>query len=564
MSDRYPPRPVRATLAQLDPTIGDLDHNAEQILAAIERASHDGADLVVTPELALLGYPPRDLLLREGVVERSWIAMERIARLCTRTTALVGLPVRAEGSSRPLRNGVAVCRHGRIEAVYAKRLLPTYDVFDEDRYFSPGDRPLVVEVAGERVGVLVCEDCWQSDDVGGLRHYASDPVADSLAAGATTLAVLSASPYTRGKDRRHAARLASIARRGVALVAVNQVGGNDDLVFDGRSRAFAADGTPLAELAAFENEVRTVDLRGTLRQPATHAMGEEEEVVRALVAGIRDYLRKTGHREALLGISGGIDSALVATLASIAIGAERVTGVLLPSRHSSQHSIDDALDLAGRLGLKAAPSVPIERAHAALQATLGEALPPLGGRCDGLVDENLQSRIRGVLLMALSNATGAIVLSTGNKSEMAAGYATLYGDMNGGLAPLGDVPKLLVYAASRHLNAHFDRYGFASPPIPERSIEKAPSAELKPDQTDQDTLPPYAVLDAIVEGWIDRQESAEAIATRTGIDLELVRRWAATIDRMQYKRDQAAVVLKVSPRTFGRGRPMPIASRWKP
>jgi len=544
---------VRVTLAQLNPIIGDIDGNSVAIEAAIEAGAHDRSDLVVTSELAVLGYPPRDLLLRQGVAARCEDAVKRIAARCTKTTALIGFPQPWPRRPRPFRNAVAVCARGAIQAVYAKRLLPTYDVFDEDRYFTPGETPVMVEIAGERVAVLVCEDLWRSDDVGTARRYTLDPVRDAMTDGATALAVLSASPFVLGKDKRHAEQLAAIAGNAVHVIAVNQSGGNDDLVFDGRSRAYASGCGLVARLAAFRSETRTIELASAAIDDLLTT--REDETIDAIVCGIADYLRKTGHRTALLGLSGGIDSALVATLAAIAIGRANVTGVLLPSRHSSRGSIDDALDSARRLGLRAAPIVPIEAGHDALRRTLGGVVPNV----EGIVDENIQSRLRGTILMALSNASGAIALTTGNKSEIAVGYATLYGDMNGGLAPIGDVPKTMVYALARHLNLHHARYGFDAPPIPQSSIDKVPSAELRPDQSDQDSLPPYEMLDAIVEGWIDRDDSVDAIVARTGIDIEIVRRWCKSIDRMQYKRDQAAVILKISPRAFGRGRPMPIA-----
>jgi NAD+ synthetase len=555
---------MRATLAQLDPTVGDLDGNAAHLLAAVERAEHDGAELLVAPELATIGYPPRDLLLREGIAERCRAIVERIAAACSRVTALIGFPERLPEGRRPFRNAVAVCRRGRVEAIYAKRLLPTYDVFDEDRYFESGDAPLIVEVGRERVGVLVCEDLWRSADAavesgGSVRRFREDPLVDVLLRGATTLAILSASPFVRGKDERHRERLSEIGRRGVPVIAVNQVGANDDLVFDGRSRAIGSDGATIARLAAFGTEVRTVDLRSSV--PVVDE-GEDPhaELCDALVAGIRGYFAKTGHASALLGLSGGIDSALVAALAVAALGPERVVGVLMPSRYSSGHSVEDALDSAARLAI-ATRTVPIEPAHDALERSLRSALGAEASRFDGLPAENLQSRIRGTILMGLANAANALVLTTGNKSELAVGYATLYGDLNGGLAPIGDLPKTTVAVLARWLNEHHRRYGFARPPIPPRSIEKPPSAELRPDQTDQDSLPPYEVLDAIVEERIERERSVAAIARLRGLDETLVARWCRTIDRMQYKRDQAAVILKVSPRAFGRGRPMPIAGR---
>ncbi len=557
---------MRITLAQLNPTVGDLTGNSALIAAAIDQAEAERADLLITPELAVLGYPPRDLLLRSGMAERSRQAVEALAVRTRRVTALIGFAEPLANGTRPCRNAVAICRNGRIERVYAKRLLPTYDVFDEDRYFQAGHETVVIDVAGERVGVLVCEDCWRASDVQHGRSYAADPVTDALVQGATTLAVLSASPFVSGKEHRHEERLMGFARRGVTVLSVNQVGGNDDLIFDGRSRAYAAGGAVVARLAAFDSETRTVDLAE--RQPV--ASGEDhalDETIDALTLGIRDYLRKTGHRAAVLGLSGGIDSALVAALAARAIGPGQVTGLLMPSRYSSAGSVSDARASAEALGIAAAPTVAIEPAHAALASMLASSL---GGvttadsqpiRFDGLPDENMQSRLRGLLAMAYSNATGAIVLTTGNKSEYATGYATLYGDMNGGLAPIGDLLKTEVYAIARRLNEAPARFGFARPPIPEASITKAPSAELRPNQTDQDSLPPYEILDAIVRARIDGEEDIDGVVRTTGVDRPTAERWCRLIDRMQYKRDQAAVILKRTPRAFGRGRPMPIASR---
>jgi NAD+ synthase (glutamine-hydrolysing) len=559
----YAFRPVRVALCQLNPTVGDLEANAALAIGAIGKARAGGASLVVLPELVTLGYPPRDLLLREGIAAASRAAAERVAAACTGgVAAVVGFAEPWPDGPRPGRNALAFCRDGRIEAVYAKRLLPTYDVFDEDRYFTPGERPLVVEHAGVRIGLLVCEDLWRAEDASRARRYRVDPVAETVAAGAELLAVASASPFTLGKDARHRELLAAIARRGVALVAVNQAGGNDELVFDGRSRAFGRDGRLLGACGFGETAVRIVDLEGPgVAEPP--ALDADEETFLAIRLGLADYFRKTGHCGAVLGLSGGIDSALVAALAAAAIGPERVRGLLLPSRHSSDGSLVDARDSAARLGLGRIDEIPIEGVHAAFRAALGPAL----GEVAGLVDENLQSRIRGTLVMAAANAGGGLALSTGNKSELFAGYATLYGDMNGGLAPIGDLTKGRVRSLARFLNREHARLGFRVPPVPESSLAKPPSAELRPDQRDEDTLPPYEVLDVIVEGRIEHDLSLDGtvafVAERLGTpaDRELVARWCRTADRMEFKRMQGAIVLKLSPRSFGRGRTMPAAGR---
>jgi NAD+ synthase/NAD+ synthase (glutamine-hydrolysing) len=558
---------VRVALCQLNPTVGDLAGNAALAIEAIGQARAGGASLAVLPELVTLGYPPRDLLLRQGLAAASRKAAEEIAQACTGgLAAVVGFAEPWPGGPRPCRNALAFCRDGRIEAVYAKRLLPTYDVFDEDRYFTPGEAPLVVEHAGVRVGLLVCEDLWRAEDAANARRYAVDPVAGTIAAGAEVLAVASASPFTLGKDARHRAELAAIAARGVATVAVNQAGGNDDLIFDGRSRAFGRDGRLLAELPFGESLVAVIDLDGggVAAGPDPDA---DEETFAAIRLGIADYFRKTGHRGAVLGLSGGIDSAVVAALAAAAIGPERVRGLLMPSRHSSPGSLLDARESARRLGLGRIDELAIEPVHAALRAAFRTTLGPALGEVAGLVDENLQSRIRGTLVMAAANATGELALTTGNKSELFAGYATLYGDMNGGLAPIGDLTKGRVRSLARFLNREHARLGFREPPVPEASIAKPPSAELRPDQRDEDTLPPYELLDAIVEGRIEGDLSLDATvafaARRLGgpVDRELVARWCRTAERMEFKRMQGAIILKLTPRAFGRGRPMPAAGR---
>ncbi len=549
---------MKIALVQQNPIVGDIARNEARHAEAIVRAAREGADLVLFPEMSLLGYPPRDLVGRHGVVDACLAAAERLARSAPGSLAvLAGLPVVAEG--RPFANALALLRGGRVEAFARKQLLPSYDVFDEDRHFEPGASTFVFDHAGERVAALLCEDLWQADDAGRARRYARDPVADAVRQGASVLAVASASPFVAGKERVHAEMLVRRAREsGVLIASVNAVGGQDDLVFDGGSRVVAPDGRVLGGCVRFAEGLVVVD--SSTAAPATPAAPGDEpdaERFRAVVLGTRDYLAKTGHRSAILGLSGGIDSALVAAIAAAAIGGANVTGILMPSRHSSDGSVADALETARILGLGRAETLPIETVHAAIESTVAGRFST-----DGLAGENLQSRARGLLVMLASNATGALVLTTGNKSEHAMGYATLYGDMNGGLGPIGDLYKTEVYSMARMLNARFAEFGFAAPPIPEASIAKAPSAELRPGQTDQDSLPPYDTLDAVLRVLVDGEGSVEQAVAASGADPELVRSVARSLDRAQFKRDQAPVILKVSPRAFGRGRRYPIAQRW--
>ena len=547
---------MKIALAQVNSTVGDIAGNEARHAAAIARAAAEGAGLVVFPEMSLLGYPPRDLVERHGVAEACLAAAERLAMSVPASMlVLAGLPIASRG--RPFANALALLRGGRVEGFARKQLLPTYDVFDEERHYTAGDRTVVVEHAGERIAALLCEDLWQAGDAREARSYARDPLADARAQGATVVAVASASPFVAGKDAKHADLLAARARAAkVVLASVNAVGGQDDLVFDGGSRLVAADGTVIAHCARFAEDLCIVDSRAAARTPAA-SIDPDAERFRAIVLGTRDYLAKTGHRSVVLGLSGGIDSALVAAIASAAIGPRQVTGILMPSRYSSQGSLTDARETARLLGLGRIETLPIDAMHVAVEKTVAAAFST-----DGLAGENLQSRARGLLVMLASNATGALVLTTGNKSEYAAGYATLYGDMNGGLAPIGDLYKTEVYAMARMLNARFAEFGFAQPPIPAASIEKAPSAELRPNQTDQDSLPPYEELDAVLRVLVDAEGSVEDAVRATGSPHELVLRIARMLDRAQFKRDQAAVILKLAPRAFGRGRRYPIAQRW--
>lgn len=548
---------MKIALAQLNPTVGDIEGNARLILDAYRRAVEAGADLVVTPELSLIGYPPKDLLLKPRFVADELAALERVVAEVGSAGLLVGFVDRTVATrGLPLHNAIALVAEGRVLAKKYKALLPMYDVFDELRYFEPGKGPQVVEFGGLHLGLSVCEDIWTQETAAGpvSRFYHGNPIAEMVEEGAEVLVNMSASPFVIGK---HGQRLDLVRAQAVKyrrpVIYVNQVGGNDELVFDGASFAMDAEGRLTALLAAFKEDLQVVDVPEGPPLGTPPAPPEDVEAVRrALVLGIRDYMRKCGFREAVLGFSGGIDSSVVACLAVEAIGADRVTGVAMPSRYSSPHSVEDARSLAENLGVRFL-EIPIDGPHRAMEDALADAFT---GREPDVAEENIQARLRGDILMALSNKFGWIVLSTGNKSELAVGYCTLYGDMVGGLAAISDVPKTMVYALARHLNA-----SWPSPPIPERVIEKPPSAELKPDQTDQDSLPPYDVLDPILDLYVRQERSREEIVD-AGFDPETVSRVIRMVDRNEYKRQQAAPGLKVTGRAFGFGRRMPIAQRY--
>jgi len=573
---------MRLALAQINPTVGDLEGNRRLIGDTVSRAAAAKADLVLFPELSVCGYPPRDLIFEEDFVERCVETAHAVAGAAPRDlTILLGCPTRPEGVGPPAsHNSLLAFRDGALVGRHDKRLLPTYDVFDEDRHFRAGTRAVVIDVpdrAGvvSRVGLAICEDLWHGDDVGTAWRYAgvAEPIAELGALGATLIAVASASPFVLGKTGRHRAILRKhAARLGAFVASVNQVGANDDLVFNGDSCIIAPGGSLVAAGRSFAEDLIVHEL------PAAGAVAGapvadpventplDEQAFRALVLGTRDYCRKTGFGAALIGLSGGIDSALTACVGVAALGTANITGVAMPSRFSSSHSVDDARELGGRLGIRLIEA-PIECAVDGVRGALVPPLaalgqPALGVPTPDVADENLQSRVRGTIMMTLSNRTGAIVLTTGNKSELAVGYCTLYGDMNGGLAVLSDVDKGRVYSISRWLNSHAGVSGFGAPPIPERSIEKPPSAELRPNQTDQDSLPPYDVLDAMLERVVEKRESVERIARETGFDAALVRRIARMTARAEYKRQQAAVGLKITSLTFGSGRRVPIAQRW--
>jgi NAD+ synthase (glutamine-hydrolysing) len=545
---------VNIALLQINPTVGDLQGNRRLIVEAVRQAAQSNADLAVTPELALVGYLPRDFLLSEGFVRHSWNVLEELAHdLAGLPPALIGLPEpNPSDEGRPLYNTAALVKDGRIDKRFRKALLPTYDVFDEDRYFEPFHGPQILELGGRRLGISICEDVWNDRDIWARRRYHHDPIEELIGAGAEAIVNLSASPFTVSKHTFREQMLGSMARKyGAPILYVNQYGGNDDLVFDGRSCAFGSDGSPIARGRSFDADIVVCDIDEQRPVAPASDVIPESEVWRALVLGTRDYARKCGFTSVVLGLSGGIDSALTAAIAAEAVGAGCVLGVLMPSPYSSRGSIDDAQQLAANLGIGTV-LLPIEQAMSAMADTLHDVF---ANTKPGVTEENIQARIRGNLLMALSNKRSALLLTTGNKSELAVGYCTLYGDMSGGLAVIADVPKTMVYRVARWLN---ETRG--TDVIPEATLTKAPSAELRPNQTDQDSLPPYDLLDDILRRHIEQHQPAEQIIS-AGFDEETVRRVLRLVRLAEFKRKQAAPGLKVTDRAFGTGWRMPIAAR---
>ncbi|MHB8117326.1 MAG: NAD+ synthase [Methanothrix sp.] len=543
---------MKIALLQLNPTVGDLQGNAALIACAARGAV--GADLAVTSELALLGYPPRDLLLNADFVERSWAALRDLAHdLADLSPILVGLaePNPSE-VGRPLFNSAALLRSGRVERTFKKTLLPTYDVFDEDRYFEPAAEPQILELEEAVLGISICEDIWNDRDQWRHRRYHTNPVEELVAAGAKAIINLSASPFTAGKQKHREAMLADLAKKyRVPFFYVNQVGGNDDLVFDGRSCVFDGEGRLVARAQGFEPDLIIADLAGGMAAIAEDDFTPESEIWRALVLGTRDYVHKCGFSGVLLGLSGGIDSSLVAAIAAQALGPQNVLGVLMPSPYTSRASIEDACALAQNLGLKTI-TMSITDIMKSFDMELAE---PFQGLPKNVTEENIQARIRGNLLMALSNKFGLVLLTTGNKSELAVGYCTIYGDMSGGLAVISDVPKTAVYRIANWLNVTRGREI-----IPAAVLHKAPTAELRFGQTDQDSLPPYEVLDDILERYIELHQSKEDLLAE-GFKKAMVERVLCLVKNAEFKRRQAAPGLKVTDRAFGSGWRMPVASR---
>lgn len=552
---------MRIAMAQLNPIVGDIAGNTQNILHAIARAKDQGAGLVIFSELAVIGYPPRDLLLKPVVLEQMAAAVDHISRQCVGITALVGFVEQNTAAvGRTLRNAAAFLRDGAIVAKGYKSLLPTYDVFDETRYFEPAPQLQIVPFENHKIGISICEDLWNDEQVVARQLYPVNPVARMAEAGADMLVNLSASPYVMGKNTFRRKLIAHQAQRWkLPVVYVNQVGANDELIFDGNSMAVDANGRMLAQAKDFQEDIVTFDLpaRDTSQELLEPRQGMES-LHAALVMGLRDYAEKCGFAKVVLGLSGGIDSAVVAAIAVEALGRESVLGVALPSRYSSEQSLIDARQLAAALAIKL-DVIPIEEVHHAMEHTL-EGL--FKGTQPGLAEENIQARLRGNILMALSNKFGYLLLTTGNKSEIATGYCTLYGDMCGGLAVISDVPKTMVYPLAHEINRQWVKAGRQAP-IPESSLKKAPSAELRPNQTDQDSLPPYSVLDAILERYVELEQSAQNIVA-AGFDELTVRRVIQMVDSNEYKRKQMPPGLKVTSRAFGFGRRMPIAQRYRP
>ena len=551
---------MRLGLAQFNPIVGDLAGNRRKILEHYHALVAEGAELVIFPELAVCGYPPRDLLFKRRFVSDVAETLHDIAAAVGPVPALIGtVEANPTGRGRPFFNSAAFCYRGKIGAMARKCLLPTYDVFDEDRYFEPATSPIVVEHAGRRIGVTICEDLWTNPTITTRRLYAGRVPLEQLAEQRCDLLVnLSASPWhcAKGPIRQNLVVGESARALHCPVAYVNCVGGNDELIFDGRSFVCDAQGRVVAGLAAFAEDRRVVDVgpTGPVAGPAglhpTFAQEDMKDMFDALVLGVRDYAHKSGFKRALIALSGGIDSAVVGVIAAEAFGPENVIGVSLPSSISSQHSRDDARILAANLGIRF-ETIAIADAVASCEAALA---PLFTGRPRDVAEENIQARVRGVLMMALSNKFGSLLLTTGNKSEMAVGYCTLYGDMCGGLALISDVFKMQVYALSRWINREREI-------IPASSIEKPPSAELRPNQTDQDSLPPYEMLDAILKGYVEEGLSRRDLVAQ-GFAETVVNDIVRKVDLNEYKRKQAAPGLKITPLAFGVGRRIPIVQKY--
>jgi NAD+ synthase (glutamine-hydrolysing) len=543
---------VKIALGQINPTVGDFSGNAAKIVNFSRQAQAAGAELILFPELSICGYPPRDMVESPSFVARNREVAEQIAKDTTGISVICGLVTGALAETgKSVMNSAALLRDGAIAMIQSKMLLPTYDVFDEARNFAPAKSQQLFSLSGKQMALTICEDYWNDKNFWDKRLYTVDPVESLMQAGGNFLLNISASPFWIGKRELRQEMLSAIARRHKVPVAmVNQVGGNDSLVFDGSSLVLDPTGKVIAQGKSFEEDIIYFDTSTLTGEIHRQDMSEEASVYAALVLGTRDYVRKCGFSEVIVGLSGGIDSAITAAIAVDAVGVEHVIGVAMPGPYSSDGSIADARELASNLGIRF-ELLPITEIFNSYRSVLKDVFKD---RKDDATEENIQARARGMLLMALSNKFGAIVLSTGNKSEVAVGYCTLYGDMVGGLAVISDVPKTMVYRLSRFVNSK--RYV-----IPQSTLDKPPSAELRPNQKDSDSLPPYEILDAILEDYVEEFHPVEQIVRDRGFDLALVRRVAQMVDRSEYKRQQAAPGLKISAKAFGYGRRFPIAAK---
>jgi NAD+ synthase (glutamine-hydrolysing) len=543
---------VKIALWQINPTIGDFSGNSKKIIESSRQALAQGAEMILFPELAVCGYPPRDLLEKPAFVERNQQVVKEIAQAVPQITIVCGFvsPAKVE-TGKSVMNSAAVLRQGAVQFVQSKMLLPTYDVFDEMRYFDPAESQKLLPLGGKQFALTICEDAWNDKHFWHRRLYPVDPVDELLHAGGNMVLNISASPFHLGKRELRRQMLATIARDNrVPVLFVNQVGGNDSLIFDGSSMVIAPDGRIVAQAKSFEEDLVIFDsetMQGDMHEQVPVGVAS---AYAALALGTRDYVRKCGFSKVVIGLSGGIDSALTAAIAVDALGKENVTGIAMPSQYSSEHSIKDARQLACKLGIRF-EVIAIGDVFDGYRKALARLF---AGTPEDVAEENLQSRIRGNILMAFSNKFGALVLTTGNKSEVGVGYCTLYGDMVGGLGVISDVPKTMVYELSRYVNS-------IKPVIPQSTIDKPPSAELRPGQKDSDTLPPYEVLDNILEDYVEDYHTAERIAADRKYDIKLVRDVIRMIERSEYKRQQAAPGLKITPKAFGLGRRFPIAQK---
>ena len=542
---------MKIALAQINPTVGDFAGNIARLREAYAEGAAAGAEIVVAPELAITGYPPRDLLLKSGFIEGNLAALDELAGHVGEAALVVGhVGMNEKQPGRVATNAVALIQNGKNIATRTKTLLPTYDVFDEDRYFEPSTENAPVELNGRRIGLTICEDVWNDEDFWDDRRYRANPVESLVEEGAEMLINISASPWHLGKNQVRQAMLENtVTKVRRSLVYCNAVGGNDELIFDGGSLALDAEGQVIGQSPYFSEAVTLVETEGS---PVELAVLSDVAMLQdALALGVRDYLWKCGFQSAVIGLSGGIDSAVTAAIAVDALGAENVRGISMPSQYSSAGSLGDSEALAKNLGIQY-DVVPIEAGFGIMKESLA---PLFGDRAEDVTEENMQARLRGQILMALSNKFGSLVLTTGNKSELAVGYCTLYGDMCGGLAVISDVPKTMVYKLARWINRVREI-------IPEATITKPPSAELRPDQKDEDTLPPYETLDAILERYVVASESVDEIIA-ADFDAATVRRIARLIDLNEYKRRQAAPGLKVTSKAFGVGRRIPVAQKYR-